>query len=42
MKHKVGDVVQIKSLDWYNKNKDEDGWVRKEGTVVFVTEMYQY
>ena len=22
MKHKVGEVVRIKSLDWYNENKD--------------------
>lgn len=26
-KHKVGDIVQIKSLDWYNNNKAKDGWV---------------
>ena len=28
MKYKVGDRVRIKSLDWYNENKDEEGDVR--------------
>ena len=27
MKHKIGDIVQIKSLDWYNNNKDKGGIV---------------
>lgn len=25
MKHKIGDKVRIKSIDWYNRNKDEEG-----------------
>lgn len=32
-KHKVGDKVQIRSLDWYNKNKDVYGIIW--GTVCF-------
>ena len=27
MKYKTGDRVRIKSLDWYNENKNEDGFV---------------
>lgn len=27
MKYKVGDKVRIKSLDWYNENKNADGFV---------------
>lgn len=30
-KFKKGDVVRIKSLDWYNKNKDENGDVKVTG-----------
>ena len=34
MRFKVGDRVRIKSLDWYNKNKDENGNIRyKHGNV---------
>jgi hypothetical protein len=28
MKHKIGDIVQIKSRKWYNENKEKDGVVR--------------
>ena len=27
MKYKLGDRVRIKSIDWYNQNKDADGYV---------------
>lgn len=30
-KFKKGDIVRIKSLDWYNKNKDENGDVKVTG-----------
>ena len=42
MKHKLGDVVQIKSLDWYKKNKDEDGWVEEEHLSSFGFDMSEY
>lgn len=28
LKYKVGDKVQIKSVDWYNENKNENGIVK--------------
>ena len=36
MKYKVGDKVRIKSLDWYNENKDEDG------NVVFSSKVFHF
>ena len=41
MKYNVGDKVRIKSLDWYNENKDEDGIVELS-THVFTPEMSQF
>ena len=40
-KYKVGDKVRIKSLDWYNSNKDEDGEITMNG-ITFIKEMSKY
>lgn len=41
MKFKVGDKVTIKSREWYEENKDEDGYVDC-GINVFTEEMVKY
>ena len=41
MKYKPGDKVRIKSLDWYNANKDEDGRVYCS-YIGFCKEMVKY
>ena len=41
MRYKVGDRVKIKSLDWYNKNKDTNGNVNC-GSKLFTKEMSKY
>jgi hypothetical protein len=41
MRFKVGDKVRIKSLDWYNENKDKNGHV-KCGTATFDVNMQIY
>tara|TARA_R110000803_G_scaffold12293_2_gene35635 strand:- start:4036 stop:4575 length:540 start_codon:yes stop_codon:yes gene_type:complete len=42
MKFKVGDTVRVKSLDWYNENKDKEGDVECEKSVTFVGSMQEY
>lgn len=41
MKHKVGDKVRIKSIDWYNQNKSDKGYLIVDG-VGFSPEMSEY
>ena len=41
MRFKVGDRVRINSLDWYNKNKDETGFICFN-YVNFIPEMSRY
>lgn len=31
MKYKEGDIVRVKSLDWYNSTKDSNGWIDLNG-----------
>lgn len=41
-KFKVGDVVKVKSLDWYNKHKGENGLVIVECNHPFTEEMKEF
>lgn len=41
-KFKVGDVVKVKSLDWYNSNKIEDGSVVVKNYLAFSKDMKEF
>jgi hypothetical protein len=38
MKYNIGDKVRVKSLEWYNANKDEYGYIKYSG-IFFVPRM---
>ena len=42
MKYNVGDRVQIKSLDWYNENKDEYGNIDINDYFTFYADRSKY
>lgn len=43
MKYKVGDKVRVKSIEWYDKNKEADGPVKLfEGNYNFIKSMSKY
>ena len=42
MKYNVGDKVRIKSIDWYNENKDKYGYIDFDHIVSFLPYMSKY
>lgn len=42
MNYKVGDKVRIKSIDWYNQNKDEDGNIDVSHDFTFYADRSKY
>lgn len=42
MKYKAGDKVRIKSLDWYNENKDETDDIECSNNIWFYREMSKF
>ena len=42
MKYNIGDKIRVKSLEWYNANKDKDGDIKYTGLVYFTHKMSEF
>jgi hypothetical protein len=42
MKYNIGDKVRVKSLEWYNKNKNKKGYFKCQGGLHFTSRMSKY
>jgi hypothetical protein len=42
LKYKTGDKVKVKSIDWYNANRDKNGYVHCQGTLYFIPQMLDF
>ena len=42
MKYNIGDKVRVKSLEWYNANKDKDGDIKCQGIAYFSHPMSEF
>lgn len=41
MNYQIGDKVRIKGIEWYDRNKDKDGFVSISESITFNEEIYE-
>lgn len=41
MNYQIGDKVRIKGIEWYDRNKDKDGFVSISESIPFNEEIYE-